>query len=164
MHHKADKGQVACLPVKKKKQKPDTKEAVRRRLLRLRDSPDFKVLPTEELEKASGGGECKECTGYQVELRGVYKQNADLTRDYSLRMLEYMGARRDYESRIAGMQDDINSLVRSVKKQKLRLAFEMAFELVARVRRLAGPGVPLDEPNRDRDERSTRGLRFSRVP
>ena len=57
----------------------------------------------EELEKASGGGECKECTGYLVELGGVYKQNADLTRDYSLRMLEYMGARKDYESRIVDM-------------------------------------------------------------
>jgi hypothetical protein len=29
-------------PVKKKKQKSDTKEAVRRRLLRLRENPDFK--------------------------------------------------------------------------------------------------------------------------
>jgi hypothetical protein len=61
------------------------------------------------------GGECKECTGYLVELGGVYKQNAALTRDYSLRMLEYMGARKDYESRIAGMQDDTSSLVSSVK-------------------------------------------------
>jgi hypothetical protein len=67
-------------------------------LLRLRESPYFnKVLLAEELEKASGGGECKECTGYLVKLGGVYKQNADLTRGYSLRVLEYMGARKDYE-------------------------------------------------------------------
>jgi hypothetical protein len=71
---------------------------------RLRENPDFQAVLAEELEKASGGGECKECTGYLVEqLGGVYKQNVDLTRDYSLRMLEYMGARKDYESQSAGM-------------------------------------------------------------
>ena len=105
-------------PEKKKKQKSDDKEAVRKRRKRLRDSPDFQAVLAEELEKASGGGECKECTGYLVELGGVYKQNADLTRDYSLRMLEYMGARKDYESRIVDMQDCITTLEGSVKQQK----------------------------------------------
>jgi hypothetical protein len=37
-------------PEKKKKNKSDTKEAVRRRLNRLRENPDFKVLLAEELE------------------------------------------------------------------------------------------------------------------
>jgi hypothetical protein len=42
------------------------------------------------------------------------------------------------------------------------LRFEMAFERqLSCVRRLAGPGVPLDEPDRDHDER-TQGPRFSR--
>jgi hypothetical protein len=81
-------------PEKKKNQKSDGKEAVRKRRKRLRDNPDFQAVLAEELEKASGGGECKECTGYLVELGGVYKQNnADLTRDYSLRMLEYIHGR-----------------------------------------------------------------------
>jgi hypothetical protein len=88
---------------------------VRRRSLRLCENPDFKALLAEELEKASGGGECKECTGYLVELGGVYKQNADLTRDYSLRMSEYMGARKVYESRVVDMQDSINGLENSAK-------------------------------------------------
>ena len=105
-------------PEKKKKQKSDDKEAVRKRRKRLRDNPDFQAVLAEELEKASGGGECKECTGYLVELGGVYKQNADLTRDYSLRMLEYMGARKDYESRIVDMQDCINTLEGTVKLLK----------------------------------------------
>ena len=59
-------------PEKKKKQKSDDKEAVRKRRKRLRDNPDFQAVLAEELEKASGGGECKECTGYLVELGGVY--------------------------------------------------------------------------------------------
>jgi hypothetical protein len=105
-------------PEKKKKQKSDAKGAARKRRKRLRDNPDFQAVLAEELEKASGGGECKGCTGYLVELGGVYKQNADLTRDYSLRMLEYMGARKDHESRIVDMQDCISTLEGTVKLLK----------------------------------------------
>jgi hypothetical protein len=42
-------------PEKKRKQKSDSKEAVRKRLNRLRENPDVKALLAEELEKASGG-------------------------------------------------------------------------------------------------------------
>jgi hypothetical protein len=69
-------------PEKKKKKRSETKEAVRRRRQRLRENEDFQAVLAEELEKASGGGECKECRGYLVELGSVYKQNADLTREF----------------------------------------------------------------------------------
>jgi hypothetical protein len=49
-------------PEKKKKQKSDDKEAARKRRKRLRENPDFQAVFAEELAKANGGGECKECT------------------------------------------------------------------------------------------------------
>jgi hypothetical protein len=86
-------------------------------LNRLRENPDFKALLAEELEKASGGGECKQCNGYLVELGGVYRQNADLTRDYTLRMLEYMKGIRDYETRALLIEEQLGLLKDSVKQQ-----------------------------------------------
>jgi hypothetical protein len=56
---------------KKKKKRSETKEAVRRRRQRLRENEDFQAVLAEELKKTSGGGECKECRGYLVELGGV---------------------------------------------------------------------------------------------
>jgi hypothetical protein len=47
--------------------------------------------------------------------------------------------------------------------QKLRLAFEMAFERQQLSCGACGLGVPLNEPDRDHDER-TQGPRFSRAP
>jgi hypothetical protein len=55
---------------------------------RLRENPDFKVLLAEELEKANGGGECKECTAHAQQCNDALKQErrvshglADVTKE-----------------------------------------------------------------------------------
>jgi hypothetical protein len=50
--------------VKKKKNKSADPEAVRKRRKWLHDNEDPKAVLAEELDKANGGGECKQYTGY----------------------------------------------------------------------------------------------------
>jgi hypothetical protein len=57
---------------------PKERQGSEGRRKRLRDNPDFQAALAEELEKASGGGECKGCTGYLVELGGVYGRTQGL--------------------------------------------------------------------------------------
>jgi hypothetical protein len=61
-------------PVKKKKTKSAEKEAVRKRRVRLYENEKFKAVLAEELEKASGGGECKECRGYAQQCNDALNQ------------------------------------------------------------------------------------------
>jgi hypothetical protein len=56
-------------------------------LLRLRKNPDFKAQGgprAEELEKASGGGECKECRGYAQQCNGALNQQLEVFMDWQL--------------------------------------------------------------------------------
>ena len=97
-------------PEKKKKNKSDTKEAVRKRLNRLRENPDFKVLLAEELEKASGGGECKQCRGYAQQCNDALKQQLLVVMDWQSDLKKFSLARMDMQASINNMQDSINSL------------------------------------------------------
>ena len=94
-------------PEKKKKQKSDDKEAVRKRL---RDNPDFQAVLAEELEKASGGGECKECRGYAQQCNDALRQQLLVVMDWQSDLKKCSLARMDMQASINNMQDSINSL------------------------------------------------------
>jgi hypothetical protein len=102
-------------PVKKKKNKSVDPEAVRKRRTRLYDNEDFKAILAEELEKANGGGECKECRGYAQQCNDALKQQLEVLMDWQLSQKKYSLARAGYETRILDMQDSINSLESCVK-------------------------------------------------
>ena len=97
-------------PEKKKKQKSDDKEAVRKRRKRLRDNPDFQAVLAEELEKASGGGECKECRGYAQQCNDALRQQLLVVMDWQSDLKKFSLARMDMQASINKMQDSINSL------------------------------------------------------
>jgi hypothetical protein len=87
-------------------------------LNRLRENPDFKVLLAEELQKrlAAVVSECKqECTRYMAEIDHVYKHNAELTRDYTQRMSEYVQGTRGYEERAFLLKEKLVLLEDSVR-------------------------------------------------
>jgi hypothetical protein len=99
----------------KKKKRPDDKEAVRRRRKRLRENPDFQAVLAEELEKASGGGECKEHRGHAQQCNDALKQQVEVLMDWQISQKKYSVAENNYEARIVDMQDCINSLEEQVK-------------------------------------------------
>jgi hypothetical protein len=105
-------------PEKKKKQKSEDKEAVRKRRKRLHDNPDFQAVLAEELEKASGGGECKECRGYARQCNDTLKQQLEDFTDRQIEQRKFSLARKNFETRIADMQDCINTLEGTVKLLK----------------------------------------------
>jgi hypothetical protein len=106
---------------------------VRRRLLRLRTNPDFKAQGgprAEELEKASGGGECKECRGYAQQCNGALNQQLEVFMDWQLSQKKYSPARIDYEARVSltckipstAWKGVINSIKRSRRTKGTQLS------------------------------------------
>jgi hypothetical protein len=95
---------------KKRKQKSDSKEAVRKRLNHLRENPDVKALLAEELEKASGGGECKECRGYAQQCNDALNHQLLVVMDWQSDLKKSSLVRIDMQASINNMQASINSL------------------------------------------------------
>jgi hypothetical protein len=85
----------------KKKRKSETKEAVRRKRLSIACAKTLTSRCSslaEELQKASGGGECRECRGYAQQCNGALKQQLEDFTDRQIEQNKFSLARMDYET------------------------------------------------------------------
>jgi hypothetical protein len=108
--------------LKLKRKLPSTNpEAVRKRSKNLEHSPDFKVLLAKELEKASGGVECKECLAEARKSNEVLTREVELSRDYIQVVKEIIQDRKYCDERASLLKERVAHLQDTVKQDLLAL-------------------------------------------